>query len=75
MVKHRSEGSERSEVRFSWIFFLFHTRAKKENMFLYFFTELKDYHLSYSIYNNSYNNFKKDSYLWHKSKKKKDCAR
>ena len=46
-----------------------------ENMFLYFFTELKDYHLSYSVYNNSYNNFKKDSYLWHKSKKKKDCAR
>ena len=29
---------------------LFHARDKTKSIFLYFFTELKTYHLSYSIY-------------------------
>ena len=46
----KSEG-----LRFdsSWglrIFSLYHARDKTKNIFLYLFTELKTYHLSYSIY-------------------------
>ena len=39
--------------RISWgprIFFLFQSRDKTKNIFLFFFTELKTNHLSYSIY-------------------------
>ena len=41
--------------RTSWgleIFSLFHARDKTKSIFLYFFTELKTYHLSYSVYKN-----------------------
>ena len=31
-------------------FYLSHARDKTKNIFLYFFTELKTYHLSYSTY-------------------------
>ena len=34
----------------SEFFLLSHARDKTENIFLYFFAELKTYHLSYSIY-------------------------
>ena len=34
----------------SEIFSLFHACHKTKNIFLYFFTELKTYHLPYSIY-------------------------
>ena len=44
-------GIRRSEVRFLMEFFyLSHARDKTKNILLYFFTELKTYHLTYSIY-------------------------
>ena len=55
LVEHRSAVSEGLWFDSSWglrIFSLYHTRDKtKKNTFLYFFTELKTYHLSHiSIY-------------------------
>ena len=53
MVEHRSAESEGLRFDSSWelrIFSLSHARDKTKNIFLYFFTELKTYHLSYSIY-------------------------
>ena len=52
VVKYR--GAECEGLRFdsSWgirIFSLSHARDKTKNIFLYIFTELKTYHLSYSI--------------------------
>ena len=34
-------------------FFASHARDKTKNIFLYFFTELKTYHISYSIYKHA----------------------
>ena len=39
-----------SELEFNSKCFLSHARDKTNYIFLYFFTELKTYHLSYSIY-------------------------
>ena len=48
-VEHRSAESEGLRFDSSWVFRLFsltHTRDKTKSIFLYFFTELKTYHLS-----------------------------
>ena len=48
-VEHRSAESEGLRFDSSWVFRLFsltHARDKTKNIFLYFFTELKTYHLS-----------------------------
>ena len=50
VVEHRSAESEGLRFDSSWglrIFSLSHARDKTKNIFLYFFTELKTYHLSY----------------------------
>ena len=56
MVEHWSPASE--DLRFDTIphvvsefFSLRRARDKTKNLSLYFFTELKTYHISYSIYN------------------------
>ena len=52
VVEHRSKESEGLRFDSSWglrIFSLSHARDKTKNIFLYFFTELKTYHLSYSV--------------------------
>ena len=54
MLEHQSAESEGLRFDSSWelrVFSLSHTREKMKNIFLYFFTELKTHHLSYSIYN------------------------
>ena len=55
-------GIQRSEVRFlmgTWIFSLSHAHDMTKNIFLYFFTKLRTYHLSYSIYRKKlYHNLK-----------------
>ena len=50
VVEHRSAESEGLTLDSSWglrIFSLSHALDKMKNIFLYFFTELKTYHLSY----------------------------
>ena len=55
MVEHWSPASE--DLRFDTIphvvseFFSLRHADKTKNLSLYFFTELKTYHISYSIYN------------------------
>ena len=52
VVEHRSAESEGLRFDSLWglrIFSLSHARDKTKNIFLYFFTELKTYHLSYSV--------------------------
>ena len=54
MVEHRStesEGLKFDSLQGLRIFSLSHACDKKKNIFLYFFTELKTYYLSFSIYN------------------------
>ena len=49
-LEHRSAESEGLRFDSSWglrIFSLSHARDKTKNIFLYFFTELKTYHLYY----------------------------
>ena len=49
-LEHRNAESEGLRFDTSWglrIFSLSHARDKTKNIFLYFFTELKTYHLSY----------------------------
>ena len=43
-------GKETGKDVFFFIFSLFHTREKTKNIFLYLFTKLKPYHISYSIF-------------------------
>ena len=53
VIEHRSAESEGLRFDSSWelrIFSLSHAGDKTKNIFLYFFTELKTYNLSYSIY-------------------------
>ena len=53
VVQHRNAESEGLRFDSSWgirIFSLSHARDKTKNIFLYFFTELKTYDLSCSIY-------------------------
>ena len=53
VVEHRSAESKGLRFVSSWrlrIFSISHARDKTANIFLYFFTEIKTYTLSYSIY-------------------------
>ena len=53
VVQHRNAESEGLRFDSSWgirIFSLSHARDKTKNIFLCIFTELKTFHLSYSIY-------------------------
>ena len=53
MVEHQSAESEGLRFDSSWelrVFSLSHAREKMKSIFLYFFTKLKTYHPSYSIY-------------------------
>ena len=43
-------GKETGKDGFFFIFSVFHTREKTKNIFLYLFTKLKPYHISYSIF-------------------------
>ena len=53
VVEHQTAQSEGLRFNSSWeltVFTLSHTCDKMKNIFLYFFTKDKTYHLSYSIY-------------------------
>ena len=53
VVEHRSAESKGLRFVSSWrlrIFSISHARDKTANIFLYFFTQIKTYTLSYSIY-------------------------
>ena len=53
VVEHRSAESKGLRFVTSWrlrIFSISHARDKTANIFLYFFTQIKTYTLSYSIY-------------------------
>ena len=53
VVEHQTVQSEGLRFNSSWeltVFTLSHTCDKMKNIFLYFFTKCKTYHLSYSIY-------------------------
>ena len=55
MVEHwsaKSKGLRFDSSEGLTVFPLSHTDDKTKNIFLYFFTELKTYHLSYSFTNN-----------------------
>ena len=66
MVEHRSAESEDLRFNSSWglrIFSLSHARDKTKNIFLYFFTELRTYHLSYSIYLPCFKSFSRKRHI------------
>ena len=50
VVEHWSSKAQLEFLMGTQIFFLTHARDKTKNIILYFFTELKTYHLFYSIY-------------------------
>ena len=53
VVEHQSMESKASRLNYLWvlrIFSLSHACGKTKSIFLYFFTELKTYHLSYSMF-------------------------
>ena len=50
VVEHRSAESKGLRFVTSWRLRISHARDKTANIFLYFFTQIKTYTLSYSIY-------------------------